>query len=561
MGQEGEYNLGRSAVGVDFGSQYVKVAKLRRQGQRIVIERLVKIARSAAEAAEEVAAGLGQAGMRVSRGVMGVSGRGAIIRYTMVPPVPAYRLKMIMDYEIGELAGKSSEAVSSDYKILNVPREISQDFTVMVAMSKDEYVRESMHQLSSAGVHVGHILPTPLALHNTYVTFGDYEEGRTCLVADIGATNIDVAIMNGGDLFFARSIGRGADEFTEALSESLAVGFPEAERIKLKEGMIATGGWRSEREKKISDALASAADRLYATLNSSVNFASRQLKLKNLKIEKVILAGGGSNLPGLPEYLARSFDAEVVAPDFQSYLGTGGEDTARIQLAKDMPDEDTSQASPSLREFATAIGLAMARIDPSCYIMDLMPADEKKKRVFKERTVYLYAGGAVLLAFLFVTLVAAWSEQASARDRQEKLEERLEEANERLHALRELNDENAQLTAAIEHLAGVTESGNFMTQLLFLTRRGDITPGEVKIKEMLLRGPAETEEGRKQPMSVLLRGRVESQTGDQHDIVKEFRDQLLKTELVNSAEIDPSRTLMDRGEFKFEIIVSPGRAK
>ena len=247
--------MGSVAIGVDFGSQYVKFAKLRRSGTRIRVERLVKIPRTTTGAAEQIAAGLKQAGLRVSGAAMGVSGRGAIIRYTTVPAVPAYRLKMIMDYEIGELAGRSSEAVSSDYKVLNVPREVSQDFTVMVAMSKDEYVRESMFELELAGSPVSDVLPTPLALCNAFLGLGAYEEGNTCLVVDLGATNIDIAIVNEKDLFFARSIGRGADDFTEALSEALAVGFPEAERIKIAEGLIATGGWRSDLEKRISDAL------------------------------------------------------------------------------------------------------------------------------------------------------------------------------------------------------------------------------------------------------------------------------------------------------------------
>ncbi len=553
--------MGSVAVGVDFGSQYVKFARLRRRGQNVEVERLVKIPRATSDTAEQIASGLRQAGLRASGGVMGVSGRGAIIRYTMVPPVPAHRLKMIMDYEIGELAGKSSEAVSSDYKILSIPREVSQDFTVMVAMSKDEYVRGAMFELGSAGVRIAHILPTPIALYNTFLGLGIYEEGKTYLVADIGATNIDVAIVNDRDLFFARSIGRGADDFTEVLSETLAVGFPEAERVKLTEGVIARSGWRSEREKQISDALTGAADRLHATLNSSVGFAGRQLKLKRIKIDKVVLLGGGSNLPGLAEHLARSFDVEAVAPDLHSLLGVAGGTAGRLHLVEALPPGDVSGSSAGMREFGTAIGLALSQIDPSCYAMDLVPAEEKKKRFFRERTVFLYAAGAVLLIFLVVRLAAAWRERGVAVSRQEKVAARLDEAQQRLFALREITKENARMTSAIGRLTKITEQGNFMAQLLFLTRRQDVTPGEIEITDMELRDTSAVEEGRVGPIGVLIRGKVSSQTGDQHDIVSQFKDQLLKTELVKSAGIDPSRTGDVRGEFRFEIAVYAGRAK
>jgi cell division ATPase FtsA len=467
---------------------------------------------------------------------------------------------MIMDYEISELAGKSGESVSSDYKVLSIPRDMSQDFTVMVAMSKDQYVREAMLQLELAGVGVADILPTPLALYNALVGLGECEEGQTCLVVDIGATNTDVAIVNDKDLFFARSIGRGADDFTEALSETLAVGFPEAERIKTAEGTIATGEWTSDRQKLISDTLSAAADRLYATLNSSVSFARRQLKLKSLKIDRVILLGGGSNLPGLPEHLSRSFGVKAVAPDLYSHFKESEEPGRRMCLMQALPPGDISAASGGLREFATAIGLALSKIDPSFYAMDLVPAEEKKKRTFRERTVYLYAAGAILVVFMVVRLVATWGEHATVQSRMEKLEERVGEAQQRLFNLRKVTRENAQLKSAIQGLAKVTEPGNFLTQLLFLTRRRDITPDEIKITEMQMRDLGYGEESPRVPR-VLMRGKVRSRTGIEYETVRKFLKKLLATELVKSGEIDASRTRMDKGEFKFELEVCAGRAR
>jgi type IV pilus assembly protein PilM len=553
--------LGNVGTGVDFGSHSVKFARVCRRGGRLQIERLVKIPRPPSEVAAAVGLGLREASLKVSGGVMGVSGRGAILRYTSVPPVPAFRLKMIMEYEISELSGKSTEAVSSDYKVLSIPRDVSQDFTVMVAMSKDEYVTECMSQLADAGARIAQVLPTPLALHNAFIGFGLQEEGRTCLLVDIGATNTDIAVVNGKDLYFARSIGRGADEFTEALSEALGVGFPEAERIKAAEGVIARTGWASDREKMISDALTGAADRLYATLNSSVGFAQKQLKLQNLKIEKVFLFGGGSNLPGLDQHLAGSFGLEVAAPNLLSRFQEIEEAGARNELTGALPTEDISASSPEFREYSTAIGLALSALGHSYYSMDLVPAQEKKKRAFKERSIFLYIAGALLAAFLVTRLVASGMEFASAQDRKAELDERLEEAQRRQSDLKKVNDENDQFSAAIEHLARKTEPGTFMTRLIFELRSRDVTPDEIKITGIVMRSPV-TDEGKPEgAVSAIIRGVVNSQMGNEYGVVRRFRDQLVTTDLVKSAKIDPTLTKDIKGEFRFEVEVSSGRLK
>jgi hypothetical protein len=227
-----------------------------------------------------------------------------------------------------------------------------------------------------------------------------------------------------------------------------------------------------------------------------------------------------------------------------------------------LPPGDISAASASLREFSTAIGIALSRIDQSYYSMDLVPAEEKKKRTFKERTIFLYAAGVVLFVFLIVRLVAAWSEHSSTWEREQKLEERLGEARERLFSLRKVNKETTQIKSAIQNMARVTEPGNFLTQLMFLTRRREITPDEIKIIEMKLCESNTGEEARQGPATVLIKGNVKSPTtGIEMDIVRRFLNQLLNSEIVKSGEIDASRTRVDKGHFKFEIEVSTGRAK
>jgi len=193
--------------------------------------------------------------------------------------------------------------------------------------------------------------------------------------------------------------------------------------------------------------------------------------------------------------------------------------------------------------------------------MDLVPAQEKKRRAFKERSIFLYIAGALLAAFLVTRLVGSGMELASAQDRKAKLDERLEEAQRRQFDLKKVNDENDQLSAAIEHLARKTEPGTFMTRLIFVLRSRDITPDEIKITGVMMRSPLAEEDKPAGAISAVIKGVVNSQTGNEYGVVRKFRDQLVSTDLVKSAKIDPTRTTDFKGEFRFEIEVSSGRLK
>jgi hypothetical protein len=212
-----------------------------------------------------------------------------------------------------------------------------------------------------------------------------------------------------------------------------------------------------------------------------------------------------------------------------------------------------------LREYAAAIGLALSGTGQTFYSMDLVPAEEKRRRVFKERTIFLYIAGALLAAFLVTRLVASGLELAAAEDRKEKLAERLDEAQQRLFALKKLNDQNEELAAAIEHLSRKTGPGTFITELLVLTRKREVTPDEIKITDVVMRNQVLEEGTPLSAASVTIRGVVKSQTGGEYGIVRKFRDQLLATNVVKSAKIDPTRTADVKGEFRFEIEVSSGR--
>jgi type IV pilus assembly protein PilM len=546
--------LTKTGLGVDIGSRFVKVAKVRRKGSFLVIERLLKVPRGPQEETlSNLASGMREAGIPATGAVIGVSGRGSILRYTHIPAVPDFRLKLIMEYEMAELVGKSAESVSSDYRLLNVPSEAGQDYTVLIAMSRDDYLGESIGFVRGAGIAIKSALPTSLALYNTFLALCQYEENQTYLLVDMGASNTDIAIVAGKDLYFARSIGKGADDFTEAVSGALGVGLDEAEKIKLSEGVIESPVRATGRQKTVSDCLAQAADRFYSVLNSTLGFAKTQLKLKSLKIDRVFLFGGGASLTGLAEHLTKSFGVPVTVPNLLAHRGESEELLAidrRLRLGDSLPPEDIACATASLSEFACAIGLAVSGLDSALVALDIMPRALKRKREFKEKTVFLYAAAAACAVFLVMRYAGAISDSYLAASREETLQQVDRECQQRLEQFKKITGENEMAENALSSAAKVADAGSFITNLLFLLRNTEIVPHQIRIEEISLK-----REGAAQRASAILKGEVVAERGNEFVLLREFRERLKNHKLIEDAAIDPSKTQELQGRFLFEMTV------
>jgi type IV pilus assembly protein PilM len=155
-------------------------------------------------------------------------------------------------------------------------------------------------------------------------------------VIDIGATLTTVMVQADGVPVMVRAVPRGGDEITEVLSERLGISRAEAETQK--RGF----GFDEEFGPSVAEVVRTAMGPLLSEIRSSLTyFASSN---PGLAISSVQLTGGGSQLSGLREALARQQGVPVELAD---PLGT-------ITLASSLGDPSLFSAIS-----ASAIGLTL----------------------------------------------------------------------------------------------------------------------------------------------------------------------------------------------------------
>ncbi len=444
--------MARAASGVDIGTSSAKCLAGELKGSTFVVRSFALVENPDGSLGGGWAA---LAGEMHGAARIGINGRDLNLRYTRVPRLPDWQLRRLMRFESEEIGGQSESRVASDFNVLPEMPEIEGEDVVLLALARESLLEEHLEGLKGAGGKLGGFTPNAIALYNTFLRYGVVEDD-TVLLADIGHENLNVVLVRGGDLVFARNLTGGSRLFDRALAERFGLEEARARAYKLKEGTLDTGKpFRDANQEKAARTLTAPAGQILSLLQSAVVFAKSQVKLSSLKLDRVLLCGGGAKLPGLPAYLTRGLSVPVELFDPFRVI-----DLSRL-------DPETSELLEEHRlEAVVALGLATSAADPEAYAIEILPEKVRKQREFLGGTSFLIAAAA--LAVLFLGL-RAWryrgelAELRSERDRLAREYQRVERTNRQTASLLE---ENAQLSDHSQELFVLSGAGEQLTRVL-----------------------------------------------------------------------------------------------
>ncbi len=386
--------MANQAVGIDIGSHAVKIAVLERKGATTKAVRLFRAVVAGDEDPARVQGALQRSGIRGGHGLLGITGKDLIIRYTHVPPVPDWRLKLLMQFEINEVSGQSGGQVAADYRRLKLPVEADEE-TVLVALARNTWLQPRLAAARGAGFRVGGGCPNSVAVLNAFLAHGSWKEGETTFLVSIGRENIDMAIQRDGELLFARNMSGGGHAFTEAIMNAFGLAEAKAEKNKVTKGDLtprSKARYPDATAEKLANTMQGPAGQLVSMIQSSVMICRAQTKIADLNVDRLVLAGGAARMKGIVEYFQANMSVPVELFDPAKSLDTSA-----------LPAADVEEAGENAADFAVAVGLAQTLLLPTAYKLEVLTESEKKKRRFLGRTIW--AVGAAAAALVFVVLL------------------------------------------------------------------------------------------------------------------------------------------------------------
>lgn len=374
------------AVAIDMGSHGTKVlvAQAGKHGVRVL--------RFCGAPTTEAPAALQAANLPPKGAICGLAGRDMTLRYSQVPPTPDWQLRNLMDLEIQDLAQQSGGALSADYNLLPTQDAEAGVDTVLLALAKDEALQRLQDEVAAAGGSVAGFVPNCIALFNAYLKCGPVEEDVVVCLLNVGHETIDIALVKGQDLLFARNLSGGGKVLDDAIAAAFNVSERKAETLKrdlLDLDPQSRGRYASGQAEKVTMAAGGAAQAIVAAVQSSIAFCKTQTKVADLRLDKVLVCGGSARLRGLRGLLREALRCPVELFD----------PFANLDLTA-LPAGDAEQLEAMRHEAVVALGLAVGAIDDSLYSLEILPEAVKKRRRFAQRTVWNIAAAAIGVVLL-----------------------------------------------------------------------------------------------------------------------------------------------------------------
>ncbi|MFH0910053.1 MAG: pilus assembly protein PilM [Planctomycetota bacterium] len=472
-------------TGIDIGADAIKVLSLERKGAGFHVlgagqARLPPDLPPEEEALPVLGAILARLvkSQRIPIGhrVVGLGGKGSLIRYLSMPVVPPWKLSMLISYEVEEHSGSASE-VAYAYRILDLPEIEEGQFSVLLAQAQADTVDRYLGICRPALGRVHEVDLRSVALFNLYAASPLCNDGEVSLLVDIGAEETSLSLQKGTSLYFARSVSGGGARFTARLEQALGLSSAEAEEWKQSSrGIIPAGPEGEERmlemDRRASEALRVEAGVLASAIQSSLVFSRNQLvhthgparagshPMENLfRPERILLTGGGARLGGLDAFLATRFGCPAeLLPVGEVFARKSGSASVALE-------------GPQAAHFACAAGLALARARPQGVGLNLITQAEKERRRFWDRTLYVALTGIVALITLVLSVVISYGSLAAEQRVDKRWKEAEKEANKVRARLDGIKKENFQLDRRVFAIEGRKIAGVDMLQCLDLLRQ------------------------------------------------------------------------------------------
>ena len=338
--------------------------------------------------------------LRGDRVAISVPGQNGLARFIKLPPVEAKKIPDVVKYEVRQQIPFDLNDVIWDYQRMGGAIE-EDGFALeaevgLFAMKKDQvYQTLEPYNQTAPPIEVDFIQLAPLVLFNLMVydqltdlpSSEDYDPEDpppSVVVLSIGTDSSDL-IVTDGFRTWQRSLLVGGNHFTKALTKELKLTFASAEHLK-------RNAQQAPDPKAVFQAMRPVFQNLVDEIHRSLSYFGGLNR--TAKIERILLAGNTTKLPGLQRFLTQNLGMEVEL--LETYRRLYGPEITESPIFRN-----------NLSCFSLAYGLAIQGLGESQIRTNFIPRDIVKDRLIRTKKPWAVAATSLVLLSSAVSL-AGW---------------------------------------------------------------------------------------------------------------------------------------------------------
>ena len=344
----------KNLVGLDIGSSAVKAVELAKKGPGLqllnlgfenlqtdtIVDGQIMELNNVSNVISHIFA---EHQIRTTRVAAGVSGHSVIVKNIVLPHMSDEELQESFSWHAEEHIPFDIADVNLDYELTS---KSSESLHVLMAACKSDKINNVKQAIQLAGKQPVIIDVDAFALQNCYELNYQPRHGEIVALLNIGAATMNINILNGTRSVFARDASVGGSQYTSLLQKELGISFDQAESVK--RGMALPDGVEP---KPIQPIIETVSEVLALEVKKTFDFYRATSQEGDAGIQKILLAGGGSKLPGLPDFLGARFEIPVEV--FDPFR----------QIEVDATKFDPDYMREIVPEMAVAVGLALRGVE------------------------------------------------------------------------------------------------------------------------------------------------------------------------------------------------------
>ncbi len=304
----------KELVGLDIGSSSVKVMKLKDLGGSYQVQKFGVFPLSTetvvdgaimdhGSVVETVKNGFSSLGIKDKHVAASIEGHSVIIKKVVLPTTTPEELEDSIQWEVEQYIPFEVKDVKIDFQVLGPLQDDPTRMDVLLVAAKNDLVEDYVSVIKEAGLVPSIIGVDSIAVGNTFEDCAVVSEGQMPMVVNIGASFMNIVIVDDGIPLFTRDVSMGGAMYNNELQRQFSVSYDLAEKLKKGESLEDFDRERVEGVvKNVSSIIATEVQRSY-------NFYAATYP--DRLVTKVFLTGGGAGTMFLQESIAEKLGISV----------------------------------------------------------------------------------------------------------------------------------------------------------------------------------------------------------------------------------------------------------